>query len=85
MPSIEVEVRTPETCAGLFSSERLVSFTVGERRYESIVDEYDVTGTRLRVSVVAEEPGTDRLLVQLPRETITGGQRMYLPKLMVLN
>lgn len=85
MPSIEVEVRTSETCAGLFSSERLVSFTVGERRYESIVDEHDVTGTRLRVRVVAEEPSTDRVLVDLPRETITAGQRMFLPKSMILD
>ncbi len=76
---IQVSVR-----AGVFSSEREVSFAAGSKNYRMLVDRADVQpSNRIRVYVVTEAKNT--ALVELPRETFTTGNRVRVPKSVLLD
>lgn len=63
--------------AGMFDTERTVSFQAGERNYTLIVDEEDVQDNTLEVFVVAQDNG--EAIVDLPRDTFTSGSRIRVP------
>jgi hypothetical protein len=62
---------------GGFSSERAITVTAGENRYNLIVDEQDVQDGTLEVYLVAEEAG--EAVIDLPRDTFTSGSRIRVP------
>ena len=62
---------------GPFSTERVVTFQVGDTRYQLVVDQEDVRDGRLRVMVLGKNSG--KALIDLPRDTFSGGSRMYVP------
>lgn len=70
-----------EVSRGVFSSERCVSFSVGDKHYESIVDVSDVIGDRLLVYEI--ERRGDEVLIQLPRECMVSGSRLTVPASML--
>lgn len=67
---------------GMFTSERSVSFSVGENNYNLIVDESDVVGDYLIVTAI--ERAECKVIVDLPRETFTTGRRIRVPAEVVL-
>ena len=67
-----------EVSPGTFSSERFVNFLAGGKHYSMVVDAHDVSDGTMQVSVLAEYSG--EVLVDLPRETVTTGPRVRLPK-----
>jgi hypothetical protein len=62
---------------GMFTSERVVSFEGIGKHYTLIVDEMDVEKGFLKVYVVAE--GDREVIIDLPRETFTSGNRVRVP------
>lgn len=67
---------------GTFSSERNASFRIGKTRYSLIVDKQDVQDDTLNVVVVAEVD--EDAIIDLPRETFTSGNRIRVPKNVLL-
>jgi hypothetical protein len=67
---------------GMFSSERYVSFAAGDRKYALFVDQADVRDDTIEVGVVAVNG--DEALVDLPRETLTSGNRISIPRVCLL-
>ena len=65
--------------AGMFGSERTVSFVAGQRVYNLLVDAVDVTDNQLEVGVIAESAKEKRALIQLPRDTFSSGSRIFVP------
>lgn len=64
---------------GLHPSEVVVTIRTAEGKTEEIaVDRRLVTDQRLRASEVGAE--RDRVLVELPRETLSGSWRVWMPK-----
>lgn len=79
-----IEVRVG---SGTFSCERSVCFEVNGEKHCSIVDTTDVEKLGngkglLRATVIAEEG--DQVLVDLPRETFTKGNRFFMPRSMLV-
>jgi hypothetical protein len=68
---------------GIFSSERYISFEAGGTGYSLFVDEADVQDGTLEVNVVAES--NDEVLIDLPRDTFTTGNRIRVPKASLLS
>lgn len=66
---------------GMFSSEKSVSFSANSEWYTLIVDESDLAGDELRIDVVDERP--ERLVIRLPRETLTSGRTISVPRELV--
>ena len=73
-------LRVDQIGKGIFSTERSVSFEIGDYSYNLIVDEEDVRDSdrTLAVDVLGERG--DRYLIDLPRETFTSGSRIFVPK-----
>jgi len=70
--------------AGMFSSERSVSFSTGAVSYSLLVDEQDLTPDHLlRVILVGIEGGD--AVVELPRETFTSGTRVRIPRSLLID
>jgi hypothetical protein len=65
---------------GLHPNERVVTIRTADGILEELaVDHHSVVGETLRVGYpIAEEPG--RLLIELPRETLRGSWRVWVPK-----
>jgi hypothetical protein len=59
---------------GVFKSERTVSFQGKDGRYSLIVDEEDVQDETIEVYVIARNEQGE-LLISLPNETFTSGNR----------
>ncbi len=75
MKSAKLPVKVED---GTFSSERNVSFSVGDKHYSMVVDPEDLEDDNLRVNIVAES--ASEAIVDLPRETMTSGSRLRVPK-----
>lgn len=73
-PHIRVRV-TP----GLFNSERNVSFDAGDRKYNLVVDVKDLFKEDSILVAIVDETA-EELLVDLPRETFTSGNRIRVPR-----
>lgn len=67
---------------GIFSMERSVSFEVNGEYYNSIVEAESLKGDELEVHVIADRG--DNAIVDLPRDTMTTGNRILVPKTMLL-
>lgn len=68
---------------GMFSSERSVSFRAGDTDYTLLVDAGDVKpDDTLEVSLIAENE--KEALIDLPRDTFTTGNRIRVPKTVLL-
>jgi len=74
--------------SGLFRGERVVEFKVQGETYRTVVDRRDVIEKKepspdkwvdglLRVRVLKKNKET--ILIDLPRETVTSGKRMFVP------
>ncbi|MBV8488226.1 MAG: hypothetical protein JO161_08095 [Planctomycetaceae bacterium] len=64
---------------GLHPSEVVVTIRTADGKTEEVaVDRRLVTDQRLRASAVGEE--SNRVLVELPRETLSGSWRVWVPK-----
>lgn len=64
---------------GLHPSELVVTIRTAEGRTEEVaVDRQLVSDRRLKVYTV--EADRDRVLVELPRETLSGSWRVWMPK-----
>lgn len=75
-------IRVEEVSPGVFSSERFVSFRVGSKSYALFVDEGSLEDHSLEVQLVDEEG--DMVLVDLPRETFDSGNRVRIPRSLLL-
>ena len=71
---IPVEVQSE----GVFPSERIAWWRVNGKHYETIVDQRDIDGDKLRVGVL--EVNGDDVLIQLPRECFASGTRLIVPR-----
>ena len=67
---------------GIFSSERSASFEINGQQYNMIVDESSIQGDTMEVRVVAE--GEKEALIDLPRDTFTTGNRLRVPRAILL-
>lgn len=67
---------------GIFASERSVSFRAGDTNYTLLVDADDVKGDTLEVYVIAEND--KEALIDLPRDTFTLGNRIRVPKTILM-
>ena len=64
---------------GMFASERTVSFTVDDQRYEvPAVDEFHLHGDDLDVEILDEAPGL--LKIRLPSDTVAAGRTLWIPQ-----
>jgi hypothetical protein len=70
---IPVEVKP-----GMFQSERSVSFEAGGQPYSLIVDQSDVQDGKLRVRIIEHYGG--EMVIDLPRDTFTSGNRIRVPE-----
>lgn len=77
MDTMLIPVDVADPGLGVFKSERAISFEAGGERYELIVDETDLQGSKLKVYLVARKG--DEALIDLPRETFTSGYRIRIP------
>jgi len=64
--------------AGMFSSERAVSFRVNGTTYNLVVDPSDISESNM-LSVLVIQREQDESIVDLPRETFTTGNRIRVP------
>jgi len=62
----------------MFTSEKTVSFNVGQTAYTLFVDQQDVVDGELRVNIVRYDNGD--AIIDLPRETLISGNRIRVPK-----
>jgi hypothetical protein len=63
---------------GVFGSERSASWQVNGENYETIVDQSDIVGDKLRVDVI--EAHGDQVLIDLPRDCFVQGSRLVVPR-----
>ncbi len=68
---------------GIFSCERSASFTVNDKYYTLLADASFFDGDLMQVRVIAIQG--DQCLIDLPNETFTTGNRMYVPTVMLLD
>lgn len=64
--------------AGMFETERSVSFAGVGQTYHLMVDERDVRDGKLEVGILDES--RDTLLVALPTDTFTSGSTVRVPR-----
>jgi len=67
--------------AGMFETERSVSFRGVDQVYQLVVDLADVADGKLEVGILGESNGT--VLVALPRDTFTSGSTVRVPRAVV--
>lgn len=75
---MKTRIRVSTVEPGMFSTERYVAFEVGGQEYSLFVDQSSVQDHTLEVQVV--ESYSDRMLIELPRDTFTAGSRVYVPR-----
>lgn len=73
-----VFIRVSVQSEGVFRSERIASWHINGESYETIVDQSDIVGDRLRVDVI--EAKGDAVLIQLPRDCFASGSRLVVPR-----
>ena len=66
---------------GIFSCERSAWFTVNGKHYNLLADASFFDGDLMQVRVIAVQG--DQYLIDLPNETFTTGNRMYVPTAML--
>lgn len=64
--------------AGMFETERSVSFPGVEQTYHLMVDERDVRDGKLEVGILDES--RDTILIALPADTFTSGSTVRVPR-----
>ena len=67
-----------EVSAGMFSCERVVEFSAGDRNYCLFVDESSLRDNSLEVYLI--ELLEDEAIIELPRDTFTSGTRVRVPR-----
>jgi hypothetical protein len=74
------KMRIDDVGPGMFSNEKAVSFEISGKHYTLLAPAHtvDEAAKELDVEVIAERG--DQLIVDLPRETFTTGNRISIPR-----